>query len=149
MQPSSAVAPVTSVQKGSEAKSAGAAVPHAQPRPKPKAKKVAREKSPAAKHPEKHQVTKNQDAIGKSAVTAPAIVSSDGSDAHILVSCREGTEVFVDGARKGRIGSKPLAIAVPPGQHTVIVSHTSGGIYTQNVELVSGKTVHIKPNFCD
>jgi len=149
IQPSSAVAPVASVQKGAEAKSSGAAVPHAQPKPKPKAKKVAREKPPAVKHPERHQVTKNQDAVGKSAVAAPAAVSSNGSDAHILVSCREGTEVFVDGARKGRIGSKPLAIAVPPGQHTVIVSHTSGGIYTQNVELVSGKTVHIKPSFCD
>jgi len=151
IQPSSAVAPVISVQKGAEAKSTGAAVPHAQPRSKPKTKKIAREKPPATRHPERHQATKNQDAIGKSAVTAPAPapISSDGSDAHILVSCREGTEVFVDGARKGRIGTKPLAIAVPPGQHTVIVSHTSGGIYTQNVELVSGKTVHIKPNFCD
>lgn len=149
MQSSSAVAPVTSVQKGAEAQSPGAVVPHAQPRPKPKAKKVVREKPPAAKHPEKHQVTRNQDATVKGAVTAPAAVSSEGPDAHILVSCREGTEVFIDGARKGRIGTKPLAIAVPPGQHTVIVSHTSGGIYTQNVELVSGKTVHIKPDFCD
>jgi hypothetical protein len=149
IQPNSAVAPVTSVQKGAEAKSPGATVPHAQHKPKPKANKIAREKPPAVTHPERPKVTKNQDAMGKSAVTAPAMASSDGSDAHIQVSCREGTEVFVDGARKGRIGSKPLAIAVPPGQHTVIVSHTSGGIYTQNVELVSGKTVHIKPSFCD
>ncbi|MGA9666714.1 MAG: adenylate/guanylate cyclase domain-containing protein [Gallionella sp.] len=149
MQPSSAVAPVVSVQKGAEAKSPGAAVPHVQHRPKPKAKKIAREKSPAAKPPEKRQFTKSQDATVKNAVTPPAAVSSDGKDAYILVICKEGTEVFIDGARKGRIGTKPLAIAVPPGQHTVIVSHTSGGIYTQNVELVSGKTVHIKPNFCD
>jgi outer membrane biosynthesis protein TonB len=140
---------VASVQQGTEAQSPGAVVPHAQPRPKPKARKVVREKPPAAKHPEKRQVTKSQDATVKNAVTAPATVSSDGTDAHILVTCKEGTEVFIDGARKGRIGTKPLAIAVPPGQHTVIVSHTSGGIYTQNVELVSGKTVHIKPDFCD
>lgn len=79
-----------------------------------------------------------------------AVVTPSGSaDAYISVTCMEGTEVFVDGIRKGRVGSLPLIVAVPPGKHTVIVSHTSRGIFTQNVELNSGKTVHIKPSLCN
>jgi hypothetical protein len=75
--------------------------------------------------------------------------SSGGTKSYISVTCVEGTDVFVDGIRKGRIGSKPLTIAVPQGKHTVIVSHTSRGIFTQGVELKSGKTVHIKPSLCN
>lgn len=147
IQPSSAVAPVISVQAGPDVITSGAPISHIQTKTKPKAKKAHGGKKPAVKHLEEHPNTVSEDAVEKNVGTAAA--SSDGSVAHVMVSCREGTEVFVDGARKGRIGSKPLTIAVPPGQHTVIVSHTSGGIYTQNVELISGKTVHIKPNFCD
>ena len=78
------------------------------------------------------------------------VTTSNGStEAHISVSCKEGAEVFIDGARKGRIGSKPLIVVMPPGMHTVIVSHTSGGIYTQNVEVNAGKSTHIRPGFCD
>jgi hypothetical protein len=75
--------------------------------------------------------------------------SSGGTKSYIAVTCVEGTDVFVDGIRKGRIGSTPLTIAVPQGKHTVIVSHTSRGIFTQSVVLKSGKTVHIKPSLCN
>ncbi len=79
-----------------------------------------------------------------------AIATSSGStDAFISVTCAEGTEVFVDGIRKGRVGSSPLTVLVSPGKHTVIVSHSSRGIFTQSVELNSGKRVHIKPSLCN
>jgi hypothetical protein len=155
IQPGSAVthvASAASVPADSDDKVKGAipahtlTTTHAAATSKPKKKKVAGSKKAADRHPKDQPIAKNQDTAEKNAAVAAA---SDNSDAHVLVSCREGTEVFVDGVRKGRIGSKPLTVAVPPGPHTVIVSHTSGGIYTQNVELNSGKTVHIKPSFCD
>jgi hypothetical protein len=80
---------------------------------------------------------------------APVTTSSGKADAYISVTCAEGTEVFIDGIRKGRVGSSPLSIAVPPGKHTVIVSHTSRGLFTQSVEISLGRVVHIKPNLCN
>lgn len=75
----------------------------------------------------------------------PAIESTE---ARITVNCTAGTEVFVDGVRKGSVGSRPLSVIVDPGTHTVIISHTSGGIYSQEVKLSSGRTVEVRPNFC-
>jgi hypothetical protein len=152
VQPGSAVAHVSPVPAGSEAKpkvTTKAHIPTTSKQDKvarSKKAKIAESKKVTDKHPSGQANTKSQDTVEKSsAVTS----SSDNTEARISVSCREGTEVFVDGARKGRIGSRPLTITVPPGQHTVIVSHTSGGIFTQSVELYPGKTVHIKPSFCD
>ena len=75
--------------------------------------------------------------------------SNAGTKSYIAVSCAEGSDVFVDGIRKGRVGNKPLYVSAPQGKHTVIVSHTSRGIFTQNVDLRSGTTVHIKPSVCN
>jgi hypothetical protein len=73
-----------------------------------------------------------------------------GSDAYVVVSCKEGTQVFVDGSQKGKVGSSALTVPVVAAvKHTVIVSHPNGGIYTQNVELAAGKTLRIRPGFCD
>lgn len=146
IQPGSAVAPAATVPADSAVKAKGAKRAHTQTTSKPKTKKIVESKKTTDKHANGQPNTKTQDSAEKNAAVS---ASSDSSEAHVLVSCREGTEVFVDGARKGRIGSKPLTVTVPPGTHTVIVSHTSGGIYTQTVELNSGKTVHIKPSFCD
>ncbi len=88
--------------------------------------------------------------INKSTIENTGIAtSSGGTDAYISVVCVAGTEVFVDGVRKGRVSSVPLTIKVLPGKHAVIVSHTSRGIFTQSVELHPGKTMHIKPNLCN
>jgi hypothetical protein len=150
----SAIAPSAPVPVESNAKVNGAtpAIPPA--KPKTKSKKMAASKKAKVAAGKK---SKDRQAVSQAATNTPDVVekkvpvasSSSGTDAFISVSCKEGAEVFVDGARKGRIGSKPLVVAVPPGPHTVIVSHTSGGIYTQNVEMNAGKSVHIKPSFCD
>ncbi len=119
---------------------------HAETTSKPKKKKVTGSKKAKNRHSKDQSSAKLQETTEKNSVVT---TSSDSPDAYVSVSCREGTEVFIDGARKGRIASKPLIITVPTGLHTVIVSHASGGIYTQNVELNKGKTVHIRPGFCD
>lgn len=75
-------------------------------------------------------------------------VSTGGSGAYLTVRCIEGSEVFLDGTRKGRISSSPLTIQAPPGSHTVIVSHPRG-VDSRNIVFEAGKTVHINPNFCD
>ncbi len=76
-------------------------------------------------------------------------VSSGNSNAYISVACIEGTEVFIDGIRKGRVGTSPLKILVSPGNHMMIVSNVSKGIFTRSVEVGSGMTLHIKPNHCN
>ncbi|MDD5383917.1 MAG: adenylate/guanylate cyclase domain-containing protein [Gallionella sp.] len=72
-----------------------------------------------------------------------------GTEAYISISCKEGTQLFVDGADKGKVVTTGLTAAVTPGAHKVIVTSKSGALYTKNVDLEPGKTVHIKPNFCD
>ncbi|MDP2142788.1 MAG: adenylate/guanylate cyclase domain-containing protein [Gallionella sp.] len=72
-----------------------------------------------------------------------------GPDGFLSVSCKDGAQVFVDGSQKGKTGATAqLTLAVVPGKHTVIVSHPSGGISTQTVDIQSGKTVRIMPGFC-
>ena len=75
--------------------------------------------------------------------------SDRGADGFISVSCKDGTQVFVDGSQKGKTSATAhLMVSLAPGKHTVIVSHPSGGISTQSVDIQSGKTVRIKPGFC-
>lgn len=67
---------------------------------------------------------------------------------NISVACQEGAEVFIDGARKGKVGSSPLIIPVSPGRHLVIVNHDKG-MDSQNIFFSAGKTVHVNPEFCN
>ncbi|BBI99280.1 hypothetical protein FGKAn22_09730 [Ferrigenium kumadai] len=76
--------------------------------------------------------------------------AAQGAEAYVVVTCKEGTQVFVDGSQKGKITSGALKVAISPdSRHTVIVSHPAGGIYTQSVELDTGKTLRLRPSFCD
>jgi len=137
-QPGLAVAPVASVPAGSDVKAKGAI-----------AKEIPKDKledKPKSKHSGNQAKKINKTDVVNNAAVA---TSSASADAYISVNCVEGTEVFVDGIRKGRVGSFPLTLVVPPGKHTVIVSHTSRGIYTQSVELSLGKTMHINPSLCN
>ncbi|HTN93390.1 MAG TPA: PEGA domain-containing protein [Gallionella sp.] len=109
----------------------------------PKAKSQEKAKS---QHPDSQPTTSSNNTTEHNSTST---TSNGGKKAYISVTCVEGTDVFVDGILKGRVGSSPLNVAVPPGNHTVIVSHTSRGVFTQSVELSSGKTVHIKPNLCN
>jgi len=75
-------------------------------------------------------------------------VSSGDSGAYLAVRCLDGSEVFLDGTKKGRISGSLLTIQATPGAHTVIVSHPSG-VDSRNIVFEAGKTIHINPKFCD
>ena len=133
-----AVVPPTSVPAGADIRTQGVLVPHLRTMPKSKIKKSDENN---AKDEPKNSLKNN--------IENNAAISTSSGNAYVSVACAEGTEVFIDGIRKGRVGSVPLVIVVSPGKHAVIVSHTSKGIFTQNVELNPGKTVHLKPSLCN
>lgn len=101
--------------------------PDAQPQPRSKAPETSGQHTPIV-------------AAGSSAAKS--------TEALIMLGCKEGTRVFVDGMQKGKLGTEVLTLALSPGKHLVIVNHPSGNIYSQNVDLEPGKTLHIRPNFC-
>ncbi len=150
-QPASAVAPVTPVQTNAEDKAKNGNMPQDSTVSQPKVveSKEAMHKpepKPKPKHPEGQPKTITQDAVEKKAAVE---ASSDNLNAYISVRCREGTEVFVDGVRKGRISSLPLTIAILPGKRTVIVSHPRAGVFSKDVVIEAGKTVRLNPDFCN
>ena len=100
---------------------------------------------PMAKNADRLQKNKSQKLVTNKSEVEPA---TRGSKTGITVECTSGTEVFVDGVRKGKVDSRPLNIEIPTGPHAVIVIHTSGAIFSQDIKLDSGKMVHISPNFC-
>lgn len=73
-----------------------------------------------------------------------------GPDGTLSISCKDGAQVFVDGTQKGKLtDSSAMTLSIPSGEHTLILSHSTGGIYTQKVTVESGRTVRVyKPGFC-
>lgn len=71
-------------------------------------------------------------------------------DSFISVNCKEGVEVFVDGARRGRVAAWPLLIALKPGKHIVLLSIDDGAeLHSQEVVTIVGKTSPLKPPSCN
>ncbi len=91
----------------------------------------------------------HEGASGKAAMTNTTPLSEASKDSYLVVTCAEGTIVFVDSVQKGKIAAAQLTISVLPGKHAVIVTHPVKGLYSQNIEVEPGKTVRIKPNYCD
>ena len=154
-KPALAVAPETSVPA---APAKEASEPHSLAAPKTTSKKKVDGKTakgiPKSKPEDKSKPEHSEDQAKLASNNgvehnSTLTTSSGGTRSYISVTCVEGTDVFVDGIRKGRVGSSPLRVEIPPGSHTVIVSHTSRGIFTQSIELSSGKTLHIKPSLCN
>ncbi len=120
--------------------------------PKPRARKPAEGKK-APKHVATPGLTEKgskaarpktkEEAASKAGSAAP----TEKAGTFVSVSCK-GAELFVDGTRKGRIGTSPFTVAVSPGKHTVIVSHAKG-ISSQDIEFAVGKTVRLTPDFCN
>lgn len=105
-------------------------------------------KQTAATAKPKTTQTKPQSVQTQPKKTQSTAKKSADNKSRILVPCTAGTEVFVDGVRKGSVGTKAFSVVIPPGRHNVIVSHPSGGIYSRDVTLEIGKTVEIRPDFC-
>lgn len=98
----------------------------------------------------KKPVEKPQERTPSMAVKKPVVESASGnSNAYIFVSCKEGTEVFIDGVRKGRISTAPLSLMMSPGKHAVIVSHPRAGVFSQDIVFEAGKTARLNPDFCN
>ena len=101
--------------------------------------------------------TKSSDhaALSKStdAASAKPVADSGAGDAaqdgFILFSCKDDTQVFVDGTAKGKTASGSLTVSAKPGKHKVILTHSSFGIYTEDVQVDSGKTGRVKPKVCN
>lgn len=72
-----------------------------------------------------------------------------GTEAYISIRCQAGTQMFVDGTEKGKVVPEGLTVTVAPGQHKVIVTSKNGALYTQDVVLEPGRTVRVKPDFCE
>lgn len=79
---------------------------------------------------------------------AKSVSTVSATEAYISIACQEGTQVFVDGSDKGKVASTVMTLAVPPGNHKVIVASKSGSLHTQSVQSELGKTVSVKPGFC-
>jgi hypothetical protein len=57
--------------------------------------------------------------------------------------------MFVDGTEKGKVASEGMTVTVAPGKHKVIVTSKDGALYTRDVVLEPGRTVRVKPDFCE
>jgi hypothetical protein len=74
--------------------------------------------------------------------------STQSGDGQLLVRCLDGSEIFIDGTRKGRISGTSITLDVPTGMHAVIISHPRG-VDSRNISFDAGKTVRINPDFCN
>ena len=149
------VAPESSVPEDADAKKVGAVESGGAPGPEtqtPESKNIKATK-PESKPKHKPDTSSQKVQTKKEnhnvvARQSDHKVSTGGSGAFLTVQCINGTEVFLDGTRKGRISGSSLTIQAPPGSHAVIVSHPRG-VDSRSIVFEAGKTVHIKPNFCD
>ena len=79
----------------------------------------------------------------------PGVGAETAKEGFVVITCKEGTQVFIDGAAKGKISSDPLTISVKPGKHRLDITHAKFGFYTEVFETDPGKTDHIKPKICN
>jgi hypothetical protein len=150
IQPVSAVASAAPAAPRAESKAAGTGSTPLAAKPRVGGKTDSKKAGDQVKHPATKPKAKEPASTDKKTwlETIQGDVGS-GKEAYLSISCKEGTQLFVDGAEKGKVVPTGLTVAVTPGAHKVIVTSKSGALYTKNVDLGPGKTVHIKPDFCD
>lgn len=74
---------------------------------------------------------------------------SQSGTAHIIAKCVPGSEIFVDGAPKGKIINTPLTVEVAAGiEHAIIITDPSGRIHSQSIKLSAGQVQHLNPGIC-
>ncbi|MDD2916171.1 MAG: adenylate/guanylate cyclase domain-containing protein [Gallionella sp.] len=95
------------------------------------------------------KVAERKPTVNKASVAQTGSSAEKAKNAYLYIVCKAGTQIFVDGTDKGKVSPAGLTVSVAPGAHKIIVTSKSGSLYTQNVELSPGRTVRIKPNFCD
>lgn len=76
-------------------------------------------------------------------------IPAKGKPGYVVVSCLEGSTVFVDGFTKGTVGKTPLRISVDPGKHRLNITHTSkASVYSGIITVKTGETIRLSPGFC-
>ncbi|MFA6922227.1 MAG: adenylate/guanylate cyclase domain-containing protein [Gallionella sp.] len=110
-------------------------------------KPVISAKSVVSAKPVESHAQNKEAAAGKSA--ADPDVAEPGSEARITVSCKDDTQVFVDGSVKGKISQGSITVTTKPGKHKVILTHPSFGMFADEVSVEPGKTGRIRPKVCN
>jgi hypothetical protein len=67
----------------------------------------------------------------------------------IALSCLQGTLLFVDGEKKGKVTTSDAVADVTPGKHVVIVILPNQKLFTQSVVVPPGKMLKIRPTLCN
>ena len=137
------------VAKSAPAEPAAAAKPGAEKAVHPAKPKPEAVKKPAAAAPAKaadsHPQVREQ---GRPAAKADSEAQS-GSESSIVIACKEDTQVFLDGTAKGKLASGSMTLTAKPGKHKVILTHSSFGIYTEEVSVEAGKVGRVRPKVCN
>jgi len=145
MQSASSVTPVATVVSTQDVSAQQPADSSAQKSQQTKKQTSAPEKSVQSRPQSKPSVTTEKKSGPES---VKAIEIAPDSDAYLLVSCKEGTQVFVDGSLKGTVSYGSLTITAKPGWHKLIVSHQSFGIFNDEILLEPGKIERVRPRVC-
>jgi hypothetical protein len=120
--------------------------------PKHKADSIVKEPVVEAIQPQTHTtapVVKKSGATNPFFPDWPGVGAETAKEGSIVITCKEGAQVFIDGAPKGKITTDPLTLPVKPGKHRLDIKHAKFGIYTEEFETDSGKTDYIKPKICN
>ncbi|HEU0219862.1 MAG TPA: adenylate/guanylate cyclase domain-containing protein [Gallionella sp.] len=153
IQPVSAVASVVPAAPHAESKAAGTgskAVAQPDTKKSAEGKTGSKKAGDQVKHPAAQPKAKEPASTDKKTWLETIKGSAErGTEAYISIICKKGAQLFVDGALKGKVIEKGLKVEVSPGKHAVIVSSATGILHKQDVDLEPGKTVQVKPNFCD
>ena len=148
MQSANTATPATEVAKGDAAQDVP--VEPSANTPAHKSQQAKKEKSTLEKSAQVKPQSKPAVTTAKKSISEPvnAVEVAPDSDAYILVSCKEGTQVFLDGSLKGTVSYGSLTIAAKPGRHKLIVSHQSFGLFNDEIMLEPGKIERVKPRVC-
>lgn len=151
IQPESTIVLEVPVAPRAEVKAADAGTAQPVATPKSKVKEIVASKPGSKKVVDQIKTAQPKAKVAKLVHkgAGAGISAEQFTEAYISIICKEGAQMFVDGSEKGKVTTTGLTVPVSPGKHKIIVTSKSGGLYTQNIELVPGKTLSIKPNFCD
>lgn len=109
---------------------------------------TASHSSPSATKTAVPSKTKTSKPVATAKASEVVATPANDGEGRITIACAEGSQVFVDGSSKGKVGSTPLSISVRSGKHLVIVNSPTG-VINQQIELEAGKTVRVGTGSCN
>lgn len=143
--PTSAVVPAATLQGEQADKGAKVRDVHAKKVPPP-VDKSALVKPKKLTEKEKHELAAHRAA---SKLLGFERSDNEANKGKVVLSCLQGTLLFVDGAQKGKVGSEDVVTDVPAGRHVVIAILPSQKLFSQSVNVPAGKILKIRPSMCN